>query len=170
MHDLLVQSCPISQLSRLPGQGVSYRHGGDRRRVPVSGERSHGGHGGQMGTRGLRSRSQTPSLGDQWRFRCVLGIPRDSGVSTQSPGHIRRDALSSCPLETRSGRKKRLTKQGYRGDWKTRVDGVVSKKTHPSKNAAYKLVKRMVAEDLLEKDAAGKLLPGHGPDDRGRST
>jgi repressor LexA len=29
-----------------------------------------------------------------------------------------------------------------------------------SKNAAYKLVKRMVAEDLLEKDAAGKLLPG----------
>src|SRR5438552_17835324 len=84
-----------------------------------------------MGTRGRRSRSQTPSLGDQWRFRCVLGIPRDSGVSTQSPGHIRRDALSSCPLETRSGRKKRLTKQGYRGDWKTRVDGVVSKKTHP---------------------------------------
>src|SRR5207237_7245228 len=29
-----------------------------------------------------------------------------------------------------------------------------------SKNAAYKLVNRMVAEDLLEKDAAGKLLPG----------
>ena len=29
-----------------------------------------------------------------------------------------------------------------------------------SKNAAYKLVKRMVAEDLLEKDAAGKLVPG----------
>src|SRR5713101_3582567 len=134
MHDLLVQSCPISQLSRLPGQGVSYRHGGDRRRVPVSGERSHGDHGGQMGTRGRRSRSQTPSLGDQWRFRCVLGIPRDSGVSTQSPGHIRRDALSSCPLETRSGRKKWLTKQGYREDWKTRVDGVVSKKTHPSKS------------------------------------
>jgi repressor LexA len=29
-----------------------------------------------------------------------------------------------------------------------------------SKNAAYKLVKRMVAEGMLEKDAAGKLLPG----------
>ena len=29
-----------------------------------------------------------------------------------------------------------------------------------SKNAAYKLVKRMVAEEMLEKDAAGKLLPG----------
>jgi len=29
-----------------------------------------------------------------------------------------------------------------------------------SKNAAYKLVQRMVAQEWLEKDAAGKLLPG----------
>jgi SOS regulatory protein LexA len=31
-----------------------------------------------------------------------------------------------------------------------------------SKNAAYKLVQRMVAEEWLEKDATGKLLPGRG--------
>src|SRR5206468_2457665 len=84
---------------------------------------------------------------DQWRFRCVLGIPRDSGVSTQSSGHIRRDALSSCPLETRSGRKKWLTKQGYREDWKTRVDGVVSKKTHPCQTGDAPRYEEMIAPD-----------------------
>ena len=31
-----------------------------------------------------------------------------------------------------------------------------------SKNAAYKLVQRMVAEEWLDKDATGKLLPGRG--------
>jgi len=31
-----------------------------------------------------------------------------------------------------------------------------------SKNAVYKLIQRMVAEDMLEKDASGKLLPGRG--------
>src|SRR5262245_45099787 len=31
-----------------------------------------------------------------------------------------------------------------------------------SKNAVHKLVQRMVAEDMLEKDATGKLLPGRG--------
>ena len=31
-----------------------------------------------------------------------------------------------------------------------------------SKNAVYKLVQRMVAEEWLEKDATGKLLPGRG--------
>ena len=29
-----------------------------------------------------------------------------------------------------------------------------------SKNAVHKLVQRLVAEDMLEKDATGKLLPG----------
>ena len=29
-----------------------------------------------------------------------------------------------------------------------------------SKNAAYKLVQRMIAQEWLEKDAAGKLVPG----------
>src|SRR4029453_16553657 len=31
-----------------------------------------------------------------------------------------------------------------------------------SKNAVYKLVQRMVAQDWLEKDATGELLPGRG--------
>src|SRR2546425_4774079 len=131
MHDLPGQSRPFPQLSSLPGQGVSHRHWGDRRGLPLSGERSHGDHGGQVGPGRRRSRSHAPSACDQWRFRCVLGVPRNPGVSTQSPGQIRRDAHDPCPPETCFWRKKGLPKQGWIEDWKTRVGGVVSKKTHP---------------------------------------
>src|SRR5205823_5263156 len=58
----------------------------------------------------------------QWRFRCVLGLPRKTGVSTQSPGQILRDAQGSATtanrlwskILNRTGLERRLSNQGLR--------------------------------------------------------
>ena len=73
----------VSALRPLPRGGVSHRHRGHRRGVPVFGPRPDGADRRPLAPGWSRGGPEAPGAPGERRLRCVLGLPRSAGVRAE---------------------------------------------------------------------------------------
>ena len=80
---LPAQVCAVSALRPLPRGGLSHRHRGDRRGVPVPGPRPDGVDRRPLATGWRRGGPEAAGATRERRLRCLLGVPRGARVRAE---------------------------------------------------------------------------------------
>ena len=80
---LPAEVCAVSALRPLPRGGLSHRHRGDRRGVPVPGPRPDGVDRRPLATGWRRGGPEAAGATSERRLRCLLGVPRGVRVRAE---------------------------------------------------------------------------------------